>query len=133
MPPVASLGQRRYLDDVRADLRDRGIVRAITDHDTAALFDWLLEMLSFQGISDSVAAGYIAQRGNVRWADIADGLSQSPSCPKLVGYWRFDGCRYHKGSGTCAEPGHIDACPLPRHPLRNGRLTSSSSSSALRR
>ncbi len=22
----------------------------------------------------------------------------------------------------CAEPGHIDGCPLPRHPLRNGRL-----------
>jgi hypothetical protein len=31
-------------------------------------------------------------------------------------------CRYYKGAGTCAEPGHIDVCPLPRHPLRNGRL-----------
>ena len=49
-------------------------------------------------------------------------LSRSPSCPKLGGYWRFYDCRYHKGSDTCAEPGHIDACPLPRHPLRNGRL-----------
>ena len=41
---------------------------------------------------------------------------------QLAGYWRFYSCRYHKGSGTCAEPGHIDGCPLPRHPLRNGRL-----------
>jgi hypothetical protein len=95
---------------------------AIKDHDTPALFGWLVEMLSYQGISDSVAAGYIEQHGNVRWADIAEELSRPPSCPKLGGYWRFTGCRYHKGSGTCAEPDHIDNCPLPRHPLRNGRL-----------
>jgi hypothetical protein len=115
-------GSASYLDDIRADLRDRGIIRALKDHDTPALFDWLVETLSFQGISDAVAAGYIAQHGNARWADVDEGLSRKPSCPKLTGYWRFYDCRYHKGSGTCAEPGHIDACPLPRHPLRNGRL-----------
>ena len=64
----------------------------------------------------------MAQHGTVRLSDIADALSQRPSCPKLGGYWRFYDCRYHKGSNTCSEPGHIDACPLPRHPLRNGRL-----------
>jgi hypothetical protein len=115
-------GSASYLDDVRADLRDRGVIRAVRDHDTPAVFDWLVEMLSFQGISDSVASGYIAQHGSVRWAEIADGLSRIPPCPKLGGYWRFYDCRYHKGSSTCAEPGHIDGCPLPRHPLRNGRL-----------
>ena len=115
-------GSASYLDDGRADLRDCGIMRAIKDHDTPALFGWLVEMLSFQGISDSVAAGYIAQHGSIRWSDIAEGLSRTPSCPKLGGYWRFYDCRYHKGSSTCAEPGHIDGCPLPRHPLRNGRL-----------
>ncbi|MFY9836235.1 MAG: hypothetical protein WAK55_07145 [Xanthobacteraceae bacterium] len=115
-------GSASYLDDVRADLRDRGVVRAVRDHDTPAIFDWLVDLLSFQGISDSVAAGYMAQHGNVRWADIADGLARTPSCPKLAGYWRFCDCRYHKGSGTCAEPGYINSCPLPRHPLRNGRL-----------
>jgi hypothetical protein len=115
-------GSASYLDDIRADLRDCGIIRAIKDHDTPALFDWLVEMLSFQGISDSVASGYIAQHGNVRWAEIAEGLSRTPSCTKLGGYWRFYDCRYHKGSNTCAEPGLIEACPLPRHPLRNGRL-----------
>jgi hypothetical protein len=115
-------GSPSYLDDVRADLRDCGIMRAIKDHDTPTLFDWLVQMLCYQGISDSVAAGYMAQHGTVRWADVADGLSRTPSCPKLAGYWRFYDCRYHKGSGTCAEPGYIDGCPLPRHPLRNGRL-----------
>jgi hypothetical protein len=115
-------GSSSYLDEIRADLRDCGIARAIKDHDTPALFDWLVGMLSFQGISDSVASGYMAQHGNVRWAEIVDGLARTPSCPKLGGYWRFYDCRYHKGSGTCAEPGHIGVCPLPRHPLRNGRL-----------
>jgi hypothetical protein len=115
-------GSASYLDDGRAALRDRGIIRAIKDHDTPALFDWLVEVLSFQGVSDSVASGYMAQHGNVRWADIADGLSRPASCPKLTGYWRFYDCRYHKGAGTCAEPSHVDGCPVPRHPLRNGRL-----------
>jgi hypothetical protein len=115
-------GSGSYLADGRADLRGRGIIRAIRDHDTPALFDWLVEVLSFQGISDAVASGYIAAHGTVRWADIAEALARPPSCPKLGGYWRFYGCRYHKGSGSCAEPGHIDGCPLPRHPLRNGRL-----------
>ena len=49
-------------------------------------------------------------------------ISGTPSCPKLGGYWRFFDCRYQKGADKCSEPGYIDACPLPRHPLRNGRL-----------
>lgn len=108
-------GSASYLDDIRADLRDCGISRAVRDHDAPVLFDWLVEALSFQGISDAVAAGYMDQQGSVRWAEIAEALSQSPSCPKLGGYWRFYACRYRKGSRTCSEPGHFDACPLPRH------------------
>jgi hypothetical protein len=104
-------GSASYLDDIRADLRDRGISRAVTDHDTPALFDWLIEALSSQGISDSVASGYMARHGRVRWLDIAEALSASPSCPKLSGHWRFYDCRYHKGSHTCSEPTHIEACP----------------------
>jgi hypothetical protein len=115
-------GSPSYLDDIRADLHDCGISRAVRDHDTPVLFDWLVEALSFQGISDAVAAGYMDQHGSVCWAEIAEALSRNPSCPKLGGYWRFYSCRYRKGSETCSEPGRIDACPLPRHPLRNGRL-----------
>ena len=102
-----------YLDDIRADLSDVASFAPIRDHDTPALFDWLIEVLSFQGISDAVASGYIAQHGTVRWSDIADALSRTPSCPKLGGYWRFYDCQYHKGSHTCSEPDHIDACPSP--------------------
>jgi hypothetical protein len=115
-------GSPSYVDDLREGLRDRGIVRAIENHDTAALFDWLIGVLSLQGISEAVALGYIAEHGNIGWSDVANGLSQTPSCPKLEGYWGFHDCQYTKGTNSCSEPSHIDACPLPRHPLRNGRL-----------
>ena len=115
-------GSPSYIDDIREDLGERGVIRAIKDHDTPVLFDWLMEVLSFQGISDGVALGYIADHGNARWSEIAAALAPTAPCPKLGGYWRFYNCRYHKGSHTCSEPGHIDRCPLPRHRLRNGRL-----------
>jgi hypothetical protein len=107
---------------LRDGLQDRGVVQAIKNHDTATLFDWLIEIFSLQGISDAVAFDYIAEHGSVRWSEVAHDLSQAPSCPKLKGYWRFHDCRYTKGTTSCSQPDQIDTCPLPRHPLRNGRL-----------
>ena len=115
-------GSPSYLDDLRDELREAGIVRAARNHDTPALFDWLIQALSFQGISDSVAADYIEQHGSVRWSDIAEATSRKPSCSKLGGHWLFHDCNYQKGFYSCKEPGHFNACPLPRHLLRNGRL-----------
>jgi hypothetical protein len=89
---------------------------------TPAVFDWLLTTFSFQGISDRVAHEYMDKHGTASWAEIEAGLKASPSCPKLRGYWGYEGCRYDKTSSTCAEPDHIDACPVPRPRLRNGRL-----------
>jgi hypothetical protein len=115
-------GSSSFVDDVRSSLRKQGITRAVKDHDTPAIFDWLLEALSYQGISDDVAADYIDQHGTVHWRDIADALAHKPPCPKLGGYWLFHDCGYQKASHSCAEQRHISACPLPHHPLRNGRL-----------
>jgi hypothetical protein len=56
------------------------------------------------------------------WAAIAADLAAGPACPKLQSYWQFHDCGYRKGSATCNEPDQFLACPLPRHPLRNGRL-----------
>jgi hypothetical protein len=53
---------------------------APSDHDAPALFDWLIEALSYQAISDSAASGYMARHGSVRWSDIAEALSRTPSC-----------------------------------------------------
>ena len=75
-------GSASYLADIREDLRDHGIIRAVRDHDTPALFDWLIKTLSFQGISDTVAAGYIAEHGVVRWSEIAEALSRKAIVPE---------------------------------------------------
>jgi hypothetical protein len=115
-------GPPSFVSDLRAELRREGVLAAVEAHDTAKLFDWLFVMLSFQGIADRVAAGFIAEHGSVTWSAIERDLAQAPSCPKLAGYWRFYDCRFHKGSQTCAEPEHIETCPLPRHHLRNGTL-----------
>ena len=78
--------------------------------------------LSYQGIADRIAEDFIEQHGNIQWSDIEQALVQSPSCPKLSGYWTFSSCGYRKSSRSCAEPDHIAGCPLPYHPLRNGNL-----------
>ena len=115
-------GAASLIDDNRADLRAEGIPSAIRRHDTATLFDWLVSALSYQGISDQVASDYMERHGSATWADIDAKVAANPPCPKLQSYWHFHGCRYDKISRTCSEPDHVDGCPLPTHPLRNGRL-----------
>ena len=62
------------------------------------------------------------KHGTASWSAVEASLKRSPSCRKLQTYWDYAGCRYDKGSFTCAEPDHIDTCPVPRPRLRNGRL-----------
>jgi hypothetical protein len=108
--------------DLVEEFRDQDLVVAIAQHDTAALFDRLIHDFSFQGISDQIAANYMARHGQATWRSIRKNLAQGPSCPKLQTYWAFHDCRYEKTTGTCAEPDHIGSCPLPNHALRNGHL-----------
>jgi hypothetical protein len=115
-------GSLTFLDDIRADARKAGMLDAVAKRNTPKIFDCLLNAFSYQGISDQVARSYIRKHGNATWSDIERGLHDTPSCPLLHSYWHFDGCRYDKGSFSCSEPDHLDACPLPRHTLRNGRL-----------
>ena len=63
-------GSASLIDDTRAELRADGIATAVRRHDTAALFDWLVAALSYQGISDKVAAEYLERHGSATWADI---------------------------------------------------------------
>jgi hypothetical protein len=118
----ALAGNPTYIDDLERTLRSRGIVKAVADHDTPKLFEWLVEEMSYQGIANGIAADYMQRHGRATWRAVQAGLAKSPSCPKLGSYWQFHGCRYHKGSRTCAEPEHIETCPLPSLALRNGNL-----------
>ena len=115
-------GSPSLLDEIRADLRAEKVRAAIRHHNTAAVFDWLMAGLSYQGISNQVAYDYMERHGRAAWHDIEQKLGRGASCPKLKSYWHFHDCRYDKVSRTCAEPDHIRRCPLPKHVLRNGRL-----------
>lgn len=114
--------QSTWVDDLQLEMRSVGLVAAVENHDIATIFNWLMRELSFQGISDTVAEGYMDRHGNVTWGDIQAALYSGPECGKLEDYWTFTGCRYHKTAQTCAEPKLFNNCPLPQHPLRNGRL-----------
>jgi len=115
-------GPFRMLEQNRSALRRQGVTRALRRHDTPVLFDWLMSIVSYQGIADRVADQYIRDHGNITWAAIKRDLRARPPCPKLAGYWGFDGCRYVKSTWTCAQPQHFHGCPLPTYSLRNGRL-----------
>jgi hypothetical protein len=104
--PTSVLDDARGLDEVAAAIRDRN---------TAVLFDWLVAALSYQGISDQVAADYMDRHGVATWQAIENDLGRRPSCPKLRSYWHFHDCQYNKSRYTCAEPDHLPGCPLPNH------------------
>src|SRR2546421_10059146 len=76
-------GARTLIDDARVGLARHGVIAAVQRHDTAAIFDWLIDALSYQGVSDTIAWGYMEQHGRVRWRDIASALMAQPSCRKL--------------------------------------------------
>src|SRR5690242_4323395 len=69
-----------WLDDLRNEAAAEGIVAAVEAHDTPAIFNWLIWILSFQGISDAVANGYMNQHGNIIWAEIEEAFSSDPGC-----------------------------------------------------
>ena len=113
-------GSSELVEEIHSD--NDFLSSAIARRDTAAMFDWLMEALSFQGISDRVALGYMDSHGRASWNDIERRMTEGVNCPKLQSHWSFEGCRYDKTSRTCAEPDHTARCPLPKHDLRNGRL-----------
>lgn len=114
-------GAKNLLADNESRER-RKLSQAISNHDSAFLFDWLVRVFSFQGVSDRVASAYIEQHGSATWNDIRGRLSKRTRCLRLRTYWQFHGCGYDKTRQTCAEPSLFKHCPLPRHRLRNGRL-----------
>ena len=115
-------GSLSFLDEIDEEIRHAGLDQAVASGDTQPIFDWLLTAFSFQGISDRVARSYMEKHGTASWSAMEASLKTSPSCQKLHAFCDYAGCRYDKGSFTCAEPDHIDTCPVPRPRLRNGRL-----------
>jgi hypothetical protein len=59
-------GAPYFIDDSRVGLARSGVIAAVQRHNTPAIFDWLIDALSYQGVSDSIADGYMDQHGRVR-------------------------------------------------------------------
>src|SRR5215213_9659701 len=76
-------GQTTWVDDLQSDAAENGLIAAVKHHDTGAIFDWLMGLLSFQGISDAVAEGYMERHGNITWAEIRAAVAIEPGCTKL--------------------------------------------------
>ena len=118
--------------DLRARLERQSVPAAVKAHDTAALYDWLMPTLSYQGVSDAVAWAYMDRYGSVTHAEVVAALDATPACPRLGCYWSYAECGFAKSAYTCGSPEHLDdVCPVPRHDLRNGRLNQTAYSLAL--
>ena len=80
----AIAGSRSLLTDTTREFRQRGLLQAIATKNTAALFGWLMEAVSFQGVSDQVAAAYLQKNGSVTWPDISAGLVSAADLSKAA-------------------------------------------------
>src|SRR3954447_10048570 len=103
-----------YFTGLHHRLAQRGLGAAVRAHDTPALFGWLVEGLSYQGISDAAALTFMDRHGRAQWQDLARGLQNQPSCPKLTSHWHFHGCNFVRSRGSCAEPAHYPGLSLAR-------------------
>ncbi|UGY17960.1 hypothetical protein HAP48_0011315 [Bradyrhizobium septentrionale] len=82
----------------------------------------MIETFNFQGISDRVAASYLQAHGSITWHQIKAQIGRDPACSLLRSYWAYEDCRYDKTRQACSHPRYLRGCPVPSHPLRNGRL-----------
>ena len=121
--PILALADRNYIHSIRSEFARVGIDAAVADHDSAAIFDWLLATFQYQGMSDRSVEGFAKEHGAVGWDDLASATDGRPRCNRLWSYWHFHDCGYRKRARTCAEPHNLHDCPLPGLPLRNGRLS----------
>src|SRR3954452_21927095 len=72
-------GSPSLIEDARVRLARHDVIAAVLRHDTPVIFNWLIEVLSYQGVSDRIAFSYMEQHGWVRWHDVAAALAQTPS------------------------------------------------------
>jgi hypothetical protein len=121
--PALALSDRGYLHVIRANLEAHGVIKAVALRDTATLYEWLMTVIPYQGVSDASAGAHAEAAGPILWSEIGFLLADRPACARLRSYWHFQGCCYRKLAWTCAEPHLLSACPLPTLPLRNGRLS----------
>lgn len=123
MRPALALSDQGYMLRVRDGLVSAGVVDAVRTRNSRPIFEWMVDLFQYQGVSDAAAEAFNAKHGGASFADLNSVLSRPCACPKLSSYWAFSECGFRKGQQTCARPDLLGDCPLPLHPARNGRLS----------
>lgn len=123
LEPVLHLAAADFLNDLTAAFDESGIAAAVAARETPVLFDWLIEMIQFQGVSDASAVTFADQNGLPRWRDLDLLFRDENRCGRLQSYWHFHGCGFSKTIRTCSEPDLLPSCPVAALPARNGRLS----------
>lgn len=121
--PLLDLSDKHYLRTLRAPLGRAHVVEAVRDRQSPPVFEWMIDLFQYQGVSDATAKTFNDKHGSARFADLSSILSRPCTCSKLSSYWAFSACGYRKGQQSCARPHLLGDCPLPLHPARNGRLS----------
>ena len=96
--------------------------RALRQRNNPAIYDWLMGVLSYQGVADKAVETIIARNGNATWAAVENSLEKGTGCSKLRSFWTFESCGFSKTHRRCNCPSQLAGCPLPWLPLRNGSL-----------
>jgi hypothetical protein len=120
-------------DSVQDELDNSSEVRKIlksnisNQRKTQFLFRPLMEVLSFQGIGDSVVLSYMEKHGSITFFDILKGIYQQRKkhgslCEKLEIFQSFKSCGYQKTKPSCNNQDFLIRCPLPRQDMLKGVL-----------
>lgn len=120
--PALALADPAFVARIRHECEVQGIQDAVQRHDSAAIFDWLLEKMQYQGMSDANVNRFLTANPTATWSELREGVGAA-TCPRLGSYWHFAECGFRKSAWSCAEPNLLPSCPLPGHPFRNGRLS----------
>jgi hypothetical protein len=74
-PALVSMPET-YVTELCVHVVEAGVTRAVAEHATAQIFDWMIPLIQLQGISDSIAFAYLEKHGQVRCGDIDAALQQ---------------------------------------------------------
>ena len=59
---------------IRHECEVQGIQDAVQRHDSAAIFDWLLEKMQYQGMSDANVNRFLTANPTATWSELREGV-----------------------------------------------------------
>src|SRR4051812_35782328 len=104
-------GNDQFIAETDQTAEESGLTQAVRTRDSPALYEWLMESFSLQGISDRIAFDYIDRHGNATWQTVEAAIADHPCpCPKLGSFEAYRVCGYRKGAAICRNPADLPTC-----------------------